>query len=91
MPNQPPRSAPPPMQQPNMPNVGPTPDSRSATDQISGTLASMNPQQLYTLMTQMKVGVQESYEKVNKCAKTSKGFLFDSNSLQIHRITRENS
>lgn len=40
---------------PNMPKMPPVQDSRSATDQISGTLASMNPQQLYTLMTQMKV------------------------------------
>ncbi|CAO3678263.1 unnamed protein product [Umbelopsis vinacea] len=56
-PNQPPRSAAPPMQAPNVPNVpsmASVPDTRSATDQISGTLASMNPQQLYTLMTQMK-------------------------------------
>ncbi|CAM0135563.1 hypothetical protein VKS41_005212 [Umbelopsis sp. WA50703] len=56
-PVQPPRAAAPPMQPsnvPNMPNMPPVQDSRSATDQISGTLASMNPQQLYTLMTQMK-------------------------------------
>jgi len=56
-PNPPPRSAPPPIQPtnvPNMPNMVPVADTRSATDQISGTLASMNPQQLYTLMTQMK-------------------------------------
>ncbi|KAG2177286.1 hypothetical protein INT43_007943 [Umbelopsis isabellina] len=56
-PAQPPRAAPPPIQPshvPNMPNMPPVQDSRSATDQISGTLASMNPQQLYTLMTQMK-------------------------------------
>ncbi|KAI8580859.1 hypothetical protein K450DRAFT_234911 [Umbelopsis ramanniana AG] len=71
MPNQPPRSAPPPMQQTNMPNVGPTPDSRSATDQISGTLASMNPQQLYTLMTQMKQLATDSPDYTRKFLNTN--------------------
>lgn len=73
-PNQPPRSAAPPMQAPNVPNVpnmASVPDTRSATDQISGTLASMNPQQLYTLMTQMKVsitmsGIFTKWQRVNQ-------------------------
>ena len=64
------------MQQPNMPNVGPTPDSRSATDQISGTLASMNPQQLYTLMTQMKVSVQEIMKRLQIVQRDLKIFFF---------------